>query len=81
MVPIKDGCDITYEDDRITESTDRLVHFQQEGYVRVYGSDFIKRLTGAGFQVTVHTAFGKEAVQFGLIMGDKVFLCTKYNLK
>jgi SAM-dependent methyltransferase len=77
MVPIIEGCDITYEDNTITESNHRSVHFGQEDHVRVYGADFIQRLTSAGFQVRVHTAFGKEAVKFGLIMGEKIFLCSK----
>jgi SAM-dependent methyltransferase len=77
MVPIIDGCDTTYEDDTISDSKNRLIHFGQEDHVRVYGADFIKRLINAGFQVRVHTAFGEEAVKFGLIMGEKIFLCTK----
>ena len=31
MVPILEGCDMTYEDDTITDSKDRLVHFGQDG--------------------------------------------------
>ena len=77
MVPIVEGCDMTYEDDTIIDSKCRLVHFGQDDHVRVYGRDFINRLTGAGFRVKVHTAFGKEAVKFGLIMGEKIFLCSK----
>jgi hypothetical protein len=80
MVPIIEGCDMTYEDDTITDSRDRMVHFGQDDHVRVYGGDFIDRLTGAGFRVRVHTAFGKEAVKFGLSMGEKIFLCSKADL-
>jgi SAM-dependent methyltransferase len=77
MVPIIDGCDRTYEDNTITDSNERLVHFGQEDHIRVYGADFIQRLTDAGFRVNVHTAGGKEAVKFGLFMGEKIFLCSK----
>jgi SAM-dependent methyltransferase len=77
MVPLFDGCDTTYEDDTISDSKDRLIHFGQEDHVRVYGADFTKRLINAGFQVRVFTAFGREAVKFGLSMGEKIFLCTK----
>ncbi len=77
MVPIKEGCDTTYEDDSIKDDKERLVHFGQEDHVRVYGADFITRLTNAGFQVTTYTAFGKDAVKFGLFMGEKIFLCHK----
>jgi hypothetical protein len=77
MVPIAEGCEATYEDNTITERNDRLVHFGQDDHVRVYGRDFVQRLTDAGFRASVHTAFGKEAVKFGLIMGEKIFLCSK----
>jgi SAM-dependent methyltransferase len=80
MVPINEGCETTYEDDSIIDSKDRLIHFGQEDHVRVYGADFIKRLTEAGFQVRIHTAFGKDAVKYGLIMGEKIFLCSKADL-
>ena len=77
MVPIVEGCDMTYEDDTITDNKGRLLHFGQDDHVRVYGGDFINRVTDAGFRIKVHTAFGKEAVKFGLIMGEKIFLCSK----
>ena len=80
MVPVTEGCDTTYEDDTIKDSSERLIHFGDPDHVRVYGTDLIQRLTDAGFQVRVYTAFGKEAVKYGLIMGDKVFLCTKGRL-
>jgi predicted SAM-dependent methyltransferase len=77
MVPIREGCETTYEDDSIKDSQERLIHFGQEDHMRIYGADFIKRLTDAGFQVRVYAAFGKEAVRFGLFMGEKIFLCSK----
>jgi SAM-dependent methyltransferase len=77
MVPIIDGCEMTYEDDTITSREERLIHFGQDDHVRVYGGDFVQRLTDAGLAVKVHTAFGSEAVRFGLIMGEKIFVCNK----
>ena len=76
MVPVTE-CDGTYEDNTIRESNERLIHFGDADHVRVYGADFMQILTDAGFHVRVNTAFGKEAVKFGLIMGDKIFLCRK----
>lgn len=77
MVPIVEGCDMTYEDDTITDSKGRLVHFGQDDHVRVYGRDFINRLSGAGFRVKVHTPIWQGAVKFGLIMGEKYFYAVK----
>ncbi len=77
MVPIVEGCQSTYEDETITSPEEREIHFGQNDHVRVYGADFIQRLTNAGFDVQVHTAFGKEALRYGLIMGQKIFICRK----
>ena len=77
MVPIVDGCQSTYEDETIISPAEREIHFGQSDHVRVYGADFGQRLTDAKFDVQVHTAFGKEAVRYGLIMGDKTFICRK----
>jgi hypothetical protein len=77
MVPIREGCDTTYEDETVKDRNSRLIHFGEEGFLRVYGSDFIQKLTDVGFRVRAYTAFGKEAVKFGLIMGEKILLCTK----
>lgn len=77
MVPIIEGCPATYEDEAVTVPTDREVHFGQSDHVRVYGADFVERLASAGFEFQIHTAFGKDALRYGLLMGDKVFLCRK----
>lgn len=72
MVPISEGCDHTYEDPTITDTHGREVHFGQYDYdhVRVYGRDFVQRLKYTGFQVEIFTAFGVEAVRYGLNMGE-----------
>ncbi len=72
IVPIIEGCENTYEDGSI-----RWIHFGQSDHIRVYGRDFAQRLTDAGFQIQINTAFGREAVKYGLIMGDRIFLCHK----
>ena len=77
MVPIVEGCAQTYEDQTITDPQDREIHYGQDDHVRVYGADFMQRLVEAGFEVTVHTAFGRDAVEYGLVMGDKLFSCRK----
>jgi SAM-dependent methyltransferase len=43
----------TFEDETIVVPEERLQHFGQEDHVRVYGQDFVKRLTDAGFSVDV----------------------------
>lgn len=77
MVPIVEGCAETYEDESVTGPRNREIHFGQSDHVRVYGADFLQRLLAPGFSVTVHTAFGSDAVQYGLLMGEKLFQCQK----
>ena len=77
MVPIVEGCAKTYEDDTVARACDREAHFHQHDHVRVYGADFRQRLTAAGFEVRDYTAFGREAVNFGLNMGEKAFFCRR----
>jgi SAM-dependent methyltransferase len=77
MVPIVEGCPETYEDVTVIDSADREVHFGQSDHIRVYGADFLRRLRQPGFDITVYTAFGADAVEYGLLMGEKLFLCRK----
>jgi SAM-dependent methyltransferase len=77
LVPIVGGCDVTYEDPTIIEPKERDLHFRQHDHVRLYGADFRDRLAAAGFTFKELTAFGREAIEYGLLMGDKIFVCTK----
>jgi SAM-dependent methyltransferase len=77
MVPVVDGCSTTYEDETITSPEEREIHFRQHDHVRLYGADLIQRIRNAGFEFQVHVAFGKEAVRYGLLMGEKIFVCRK----
>jgi SAM-dependent methyltransferase len=70
----------TYEDETITSPEEREIHFGRFDLVRKYGEDFVKRVTKAGFEVQVYTAFGKDCVRHGLLMGDKIFICRKTTI-
>lgn len=52
LVPIT-SMPTTYEDPSITGPKERLVHFGDKGHLRIYGADFIDRLTSAGFRVSI----------------------------
>lgn len=43
----------TYENDAITDSRDRIIHFGQFDHLRIYGLDVTQRLEQAGFKVEV----------------------------
>ncbi len=50
-VPIDYSRKKTYEDNSITKPEDRLKAFGQDDHVRIYGTDFFKRMEGSGFKV------------------------------
>lgn len=77
-VPIIEGWESTYENDLITAESDRELHFDQRDHVRYYGRDFRDRLKNAGFSnIEEVTAYGEDAVKYGLIRGEKFFICSK----
>ena len=51
--PILWSRDRTYEDVSIVAPAERERHFGQHDHVRLYGNDYVDRLTDAGFHVTV----------------------------
>ncbi len=78
MAPIIEGWEITYENPSISTDQSREKHFGQYDHVRYYGRDIRDRLKHAGFDVREYTASGADAVQYGLLRGEKVFICTKF---
>jgi len=77
-VPIIEGWESTYENTAITAETEREQHFDQRDHVRYYGRDFRDRLKSAGFnQIEEVTANGVQAAEYGLIRGEKFFICSK----
>ena len=53
QVPIDASRDTTYEDSTITTPEEREKHFWQYDHVRLYGTNYPKRLEEAGFKVEV----------------------------
>ena len=77
MVPIVEGWEETYENDSVSNDVERTLHFGQNDHVRYYGRDFRERNSEAGFIVDEITAYGEEVIRFGLMRGEKVFVCHK----
>lgn len=76
-IPIIEGCSETYENTAVQDSHQRMLHFGQEDHARYFGRDFRDRVSRAGFSLEEFTAFGEEVVTYGLVPGEKVFLCHK----
>lgn len=81
QVPISTSLDETFEDSNIDTFEERLKKFGQGDHVRIYGQDYIKRLTGVGFSVNVYNfknEYGDELVKkYGLIEDEVIFICSK----
>jgi SAM-dependent methyltransferase len=78
MVPLFEGCDVSFEDPAKTKTeNDRILYFNQHDHVRAYGRDFRERLHKAGFVVEECTAVEPDVSRHGLIRGEKVFICRK----
>jgi predicted SAM-dependent methyltransferase len=77
MIPICEGWDITYENKDITTDNGRVLHFGQRDHVRYYGRDFVSRVESAGFTVNSFTGSPEEVIRYGLIRGEKIFVCQK----
>jgi len=77
MVPLIEGWERTYENPSITTSQDKQLHFGQRDHVRYYGRDFRDRLKHVGFNIREYTAYGSDVAAYGLLRGEKVFICAK----
>jgi SAM-dependent methyltransferase len=80
MVPVDYGRAETYEDPSIVSPSGRLVAFNQEDHVRVYGADFDSRVRTAGFQLDANRyaqALDRRMVQrHGLNVDEVIYVCT-----
>jgi hypothetical protein len=77
-VPIVEGWDRSYENKAIVDPALRELHFGQCDHVRFYGKDFRDRLRSGGFSFDEITAEAEEAMHYGLVRGEKVFVCKKH---
>lgn len=78
MTPVIEGWPETFEDhSKQNTQDDRILYFNQHDHVRFFGSDLRNRLRQAGFELEEYTAVEPDVSRFGLIRGEKVFLCRK----
>jgi SAM-dependent methyltransferase len=72
--------DVTIEDPSITDKAERKRRFGEEGHVRRYGHDIVKRLEAAGFDVEVDLAADLDpavVARHGLRLDENLFWCRK----
>jgi SAM-dependent methyltransferase len=79
--PVDMSRETTLEDPRITSPEARRDLFGQDDHVRVYGRDYVERLTKAGFSVTsdsfVQQLPDTMIEKFGLMKEEVLFVCKK----
>lgn len=77
MFPIIEGWDVTYEDSSITSERDKYLVFGQKDHVRYFGRDVRERIQQAGFELEEFTATEPDVRTYGLLRGEKIFICRK----
>jgi hypothetical protein len=65
----------SYEDQATKNPKPGRVTFGGADHVTIYRADFRKRVLSAGFSVEEFTLAFPNKTQFGLLAGDKVFVC------
>jgi SAM-dependent methyltransferase len=77
MFPIVEGWEETYEDSSKSSANDRLLYFGQHDHARFFGRDARVRLAMPGFVVEEYTAVEPHVSRYGLMRGEKVFICRR----
>lgn len=81
QVPIEYDRAETYEDPTIISEANRLKAFHQKDHVRIYGTDYKKRLQHAGFKVKTDkyasSLSAKDVKRYVLDNDEIIYFCTK----
>ncbi|MES1156105.1 MAG: methyltransferase domain-containing protein, partial [Pseudorhodoplanes sp.] len=80
MFPIVEGWDETFEDSTKSSAEERLLYFGQHDHARFFGRDARVRLAMPGFVVEEFTAVEPYVSRYGLMRGEKVFLCRRQEV-
>ncbi len=80
-VPVQMNREKTFEEPYINDAKKQEELFGQHDHVRIYGNDYITRLTDAGFKVEVIDYSSKfdhnQQFKYGLKPNELIFYCTK----
>lgn len=78
QVPISANSQDTVEDATITDPKQREILFGQHDHIRIYGQDYIKRLSSIGFQVQRLSISKEQAFnKYGLNENEELFIAKK----
>jgi SAM-dependent methyltransferase len=76
QVPISKNSEKTLEDFTITDPKEREHAFGQFDHVRIYGQDYVSRLTKSGFKVN-RVNISQEYENYGLNINEDLFIAIK----
>jgi len=76
QVPISKNSKKTFEDFSVTDPKDREIVFGQFDHLRIYGQDYIDRLTSVGF-IVERTNISQEFPKYGLAKDEDIFIANK----
>jgi SAM-dependent methyltransferase len=77
LFPVVEGWVDHYEDCNIVLEHDRAIHFGKTNHLRRFGRSVREDITGVGFKLDCYYAEGSDAVRFGLIPGEILFIASK----
>lgn len=81
QVPLDSSIEVTLEDKSINTPELREKYFKQRDHLRLYGSDYAKRLRAVGFDVTeddyVHTLSDDLVKRYALPKDEILYICRK----
>ena len=77
LFPIVEGWTQHYENDAVVSEADRAIHFGKENHLRRFGRNVRAEFSAAGFQLDDFVASGPDAVRYGLLPGEVLFVGRK----
>lgn len=83
QVPIDTNREETFDDPSITDPKEREKHYWQADHLRLFGKDYGKKLSAAGFEVIedpfVNLLDPELIDRYALPKGEIIYLCQKLN--
>jgi SAM-dependent methyltransferase len=83
QVPIDTNREETFDDPSITDPKEREKHYWQSDHLRLFGKDYGKKLSAAGFEVIedpfVNLLDPELIDRYALPKGEIIYLCQKLN--
>lgn len=74
LFPIVEGWQRNYENPEVKSPYDRALHFGKDNHRRRFGREVREAFRAAGFRLEEYSPCGEQAVRYGLIPGETLFI-------